>query len=59
LIGLLLMELFLPMKGHIRILIAAIISILGFAADAKNAHGQQVGPEVLDANGNFADRHRQ
>jgi hypothetical protein len=53
------MELFMPINGHIRILIAAIISILGFAADAKHAHGQQVGPEVLDANGNFADRHRQ
>ena len=53
--GLLLLSPFMPISGHVRILIAAVVSVLAFAADAKQSRGQQARPEVLDANGNLAE----
>ena len=55
--GLLLISPFMPIKGRITILIAAVIGVLAFTADAKQSRVQQARP-VLDANGNIAEYHR-
>jgi hypothetical protein len=48
----------MPIKGHIGILIATIISVVAFAADSKHGRRQQGALEVHDANGNLAERLR-